>query len=78
MNYNKIRTEILEKLNQRYEDGLDYLSIEDIEDCVGDIISTYGIKLEDVEDMIIYGRNYQDKILALNNDGVHIEDLTNK
>lgn len=75
MNFNKVRLEILERLNQRYEDGVDHLNIEDIEDCVGDIMSTYRIKLEDIENMIVYEENYNDKLDALNHDGIHIEEL---
>lgn len=75
MNYNKVRLEIFERLNQRYEDGVDHLSIEDIEDCVGDIMSTYGIELEDIENMIVYEENYNLKLEALNHEGIHIEEL---
>lgn len=75
MNFNKVRLEILERLNQRYEDGVDHLNIEDIENCVGDIMSTYGIKLEDIENMIVYEENYHDKLEVLNHDGIHIEEL---
>ena len=75
MNFNKVRLEILERLNQRYEDGVDHLNIEDIEDCVEDIMSTYGIELEDIENMIVYEENYYNKLDALNHDGIHIEEL---
>lgn len=74
MNFNKVRLEILERLNQRYEDGVDHLNIEDIEDCVGDIMSTYGIELEDIENMIVYEENYYNKLDALSHDGIHIEE----
>lgn len=75
MNYNKIRQEILERLKQNFEYEIDHLNIEDIEDCVGDIISTYGIELEDVENMMVYESNYSKKIDALSHDGIHIEEL---
>lgn len=75
MNYNKVRSEIVERLNQIYDDGVYNLSIEDIEDCVGDIMSTYGIELEDIENMIVYEENYNLKLEALNHDGIHIEEL---
>lgn len=75
MNYNKIRQEILERLNHNFEYGIDHINIEDIEDCVGDIMSTYGIELEDVENMMVYESNYSKKIDALNHDGIHIEEL---
>lgn len=75
MNYNKVRSKIVERLNQIYDDGVYNLSIEDIEDCVGDIMSTYGIELEDIENMIVYEENYNLKLEALNHDGIHIEEL---
>lgn len=75
MNYNKIRQEISERLKQNFEYGIDHLNIEDIEDCVGDIMSTYGIELEDIENMMVYEGNYIEKIDALNHDGIHIEEL---
>lgn len=75
MNYNKVRLEIFERLNQIYDDGVYNLSIEDIEDCVGDIMSTYGIELEDIENMIVYEENYNLKLEALNHEGIHIEEL---
>lgn len=74
MDYNKVRLEIFERLNKIY-DGEDHLNIEDIEDCVGDIMSTYGIELEDIENMIVYEENYNLKLDALNHDGIHIEEL---
>lgn len=75
MDYNKVRQEILERLNQSFEDGIDHLNIDDIEDCIGDIMSTYGIELEDIENMMVYEGNYSKKIDALNHDGIHIEEL---
>lgn len=68
---NKVVKMIMERLENCNE------CCEACQDCIIDMVEEFGLDIQDVENIILYGENYIDKMYVIDEyEGLHIEEVS--